>query len=86
MRNRRFKHSTALSRCSRDRRTHDYKRHGTTTLFAALNAQTREVITQFHQRHRSAQFREFLDLIEAHVPRRLDVHHHRITTAPMKRR
>jgi transposase len=43
-------------------------------LFAALNAKTSEVITQFHQRHRSAQFREFLDLIEAHVPPRLDVH------------
>jgi transposase len=57
-----------------ERRTHDYKRHGTTTLFAALNAKTSEVITQFHQRHRSAQFREFLDLIESHVPRRLDVH------------
>ena len=46
-----------------ERRTHDYKRHGTTTLFAALNAKTSEVITQFHQRHRSAQFREFLDFI-----------------------
>src|SRR5258706_14494783 len=57
-----------------ERRTHDYKRHGTTPLFAALNAKTSEVITQFHQRHRSAQFREFLDLIEAQVPRRLDVH------------
>ena len=57
-----------------ERRTHDYKRHGTTTLFAALDAKTSEVITQFHQRHRSAQFREFLDLIDAHVPRRLDVH------------
>jgi transposase len=57
-----------------ERRTHDYKRHGTTTLFAALNAKTSEVITQFHQRHRSAQFREFLDLIDARVPRRLDVH------------
>jgi transposase len=57
-----------------ERRTHDYKRHGTTTLFAALNAKTSELITQFHQRHRSAQFREFLDLIEAQVPRRLDVH------------
>src|SRR2546425_510027 len=41
---------------------------------AALNAKTSEVITQFHQRHRSAQFREFLDLIETRVPRRLDVH------------
>jgi transposase len=57
-----------------ERRTHDYTRHGTTTLFAALNAKTSEVITQFHQRHRSAQFREFLDLIDARVPRRLDVH------------
>lgn len=57
-----------------ERRTHDYKRHGTTTLFAALNAKTSDVITQFHQRHRSAQFREFLDLIETQVPRSLDVH------------
>ena len=57
-----------------ERRTHDYQRHGTTTLFAALNAKPSEVITQFHQRHRSAQFREFLDLIEARVPRALDVH------------
>ena len=57
-----------------ERRTPDYKRHGTTTLFAALNTKTSEVITQFHQRHRSAQFREFLDLIETEVPRRLDVH------------
>jgi transposase len=57
-----------------ERRTHDYDRHGTTTLFAALNAKTSEVITQFHQRHRSIQFREFLDLIETQVPRDLDVH------------
>lgn len=57
-----------------ERRTHDYTRHGTTTLFAALNAKTSDVITQFHQRHRSAQFREFLDLIDARVPRSLDVH------------
>ena len=60
-----------------ERRTHDYKRHGTTTLFAALNAKTSEVITQFHQRHRSAQFREFLDLIDARVPAPLGrAHHH----------
>jgi transposase len=57
-----------------ERRTHDYKRHGTTTLFAALNAKTSDVITQFHQRHRSAQFREFLDLLDVRVPRGLDVH------------
>ncbi len=61
-----------------ERRTHDYKRHGTTTLFAALNAKTSEELTQVHQRHRSAQFREFLDLIDAHVvPRRTRrAHHH----------
>ncbi len=57
-----------------ERRTHDYRRHGTTTLFAALNAKTSDVITQFHHRHRSPQFRDFLDLIEARVPRSLDVH------------
>ena len=57
-----------------ERRTHDYKRHGTTTLFAALKAKTSEVMPQVHQRHRSAQFREFLDLIDARVPRTLDVH------------
>ena len=57
-----------------ERRTFDYKRHGTTTLFAALNAKTSEVITQFHQHHRATAFRAFLDLIEAQVPRRLDVH------------
>jgi hypothetical protein len=59
-----------------ERRTHDYDRHGTTTLFAALNAKTSVVITQFHQRHCSVQFREFLDLIESQVPRDLDVAHH----------
>ena len=57
-----------------ERRTHDYRRHGTTTLFAALNVKTSALITQFHQRHRSPQFREFLDLIDTQVPRSLDVH------------
>ena len=57
-----------------ERRTFDYKRHGTTTLFAALNARTSDVITQFHQRHRATEFRAFLDLIDARVPRGLDVH------------
>ena len=57
-----------------ERRTHDYRRHGTTTLFAALNVKTSELITQFHQRHRSSEFRQFLDAVEAAVPRHLDVH------------
>jgi transposase len=57
-----------------ERRTHDYKRHGTTSLFAALDTKTSQVLTQFHQRQRSVQFREFLDLIDESVPASLDVH------------
>lgn len=57
-----------------ERRTHDYRRHGTTSLFAALNVKTGEVIGQLHQRHRACEFRKFLDTIEANVPSRLDVH------------
>src|SRR5215813_12915339 len=57
-----------------ERRTHDYRRHGTTTLFAALDVKTSELITQFHQRHRSTEFRQFLDAIDAAVPRHLEVH------------
>jgi transposase len=57
-----------------ERRTHDYKRHGTTSLFAALDVKTSKVITQFHRRHRSQEFRRFLDAIDAAVPADLDVH------------
>ena len=57
-----------------ERRTHDYRRHGTTTLFAALDRATSEVVSQFHRRHRSTEFRQFLDAIDARVPRDLDVH------------
>ena len=57
-----------------ERRTHDYKRHGTTSLFAALELKTSQVIGQLHRRHRSVEFRKFLDLIEAQVPASLDVH------------
>lgn len=57
-----------------ERRTHDYVRHGTTSLFAALDAQTGTVIGQCHQRHRSIEFRKFLDTIEARVPAELEVH------------
>src|SRR5207249_2724668 len=51
-----------------ERRTHDYTRHGTTSLFAALNVKTGKVIGEFHHRHRAAEFRGFLDTIEAAVP------------------
>jgi transposase len=57
-----------------ERRTHDYKRNGTTSLFAALELKTSRVIGQLHRRHRSVEFRSFLDVIEAQVPAQLDVH------------
>jgi transposase len=57
-----------------ERRTHDYQRHGTTSLFAALELKTSRVIGQLHRRHRSTEFRQFLDLIEANVPAGLEAH------------
>jgi len=57
-----------------ERRTHDYKRHGTTSLFAALELKTNRVIGRLHRRHRSREFRQFLDVIEAQVPAELEVH------------
>jgi transposase len=57
-----------------ERRSHDYKRHGTTSLFAALNVKSGTVIGSCHQRHRSVEFRKFLDKIEDSVPSSLDVH------------
>ncbi len=57
-----------------DRRTHDYERHGTTTLFAALDIATGEVIGQLHRRHRSDEFLQFLRTIESNVPQDLAVH------------
>ena len=57
-----------------ERRTHDYIRHGTTSLFAALNVKTGKIIAEHHRRHRSIEFRKFLDTIDANVPRTLDVH------------
>jgi transposase len=56
------------------RRSHDYKRHGTTSLFAALDIATGQVIGKCFPRHRAAEFRSFLDEIEANVPKDLDVH------------
>ena len=56
------------------RRSHDYKRHGTTSLFAALDIATGQVIGQCFPRHRASEFRSFLDAIEANVPKDLDVH------------
>ena len=57
-----------------ERRAHDYKRNGTTSLFAALDTKTGKVIGQLHRRHRSLEFRKFLDKIDAEVPPEFDVH------------
>src|SRR6266513_1023458 len=57
-----------------ERRTHDYKRHGTTSLFAALDAKSGKIIGQLHRRHRTVEFRKFLDIIDANVPAHLEVH------------
>lgn len=57
-----------------ERRTHDYTRNGTTSLFAALDTKTGKVIGQLNRRHRSIEFRKFLDRIDEAVPEELDVH------------
>jgi transposase len=57
-----------------ERRTHDYKRHGTTRLFAAFDVASGHVRGQLHRRHRSREFCRFLDAIEQNVPAELDVH------------
>ena len=57
-----------------ERRTHDYSRHGTTTLFAALNIATGKVIGEVHRRHRAKEFLAFLRTIDEATPAKLDVH------------
>ena len=57
-----------------ERRTHDYYRHGTTSLFAALDIATGEVIGHCQKRHRQEEFVRFLDRIERTVPTGLEVH------------
>jgi transposase len=57
-----------------ERRTHDYVRHGTTNLYAALDVASGRVIADMAPRHRAEEFRRFLNLIDASVPEHLDVH------------
>ena len=57
-----------------ERRTHDYVRHGTTSLFAALDVATGRVIGECHRRHRSQEFLHFLETIDHTVEAKLDVH------------
>jgi len=57
-----------------ERQTHDYKRSGTSSLYAALDLTTGKVIHALRQRHRAIEFRKFLVQIDAEVPAHLDVH------------
>ena len=57
-----------------ERRTHDYVRHGTTSLFAALDIAVGKVLGRCYRRSRAAEFRRFLDAIDTNVPADLDVH------------
>lgn len=57
-----------------ERRTHDYIRHGVTTLFAALDVVTGEIIGSIHRRHRTVEFKKFLTNLDKEIPAGLDVH------------
>jgi transposase len=57
-----------------ERRTHDYTRHGTTSLFAALDVAAGTVVGKCMPRHRAQEFRKFLDEVERNVPADLDIH------------
>lgn len=56
------------------RMTHDYVRHGTTSLFAALDTATGSVISQHYRRHRHQEFLKFLKTIDKNTPAELDLH------------
>jgi transposase len=56
------------------RRTHDYLRHGITSLFAALDVATGEIYGSIHRRHRAAEFKKFLAKLDQQIPAELDVH------------
>ena len=57
-----------------EKRTHDYVRHGTTSLFAAFNIKDGSVISSMHRRHRAVEFKKFLATIDAQIPDHLQVH------------
>src|SRR5450755_3376807 len=57
-----------------ERATHDYKRHGTSSLYAALDLTTGKVIGRLHSKHRAIEFKKFLQTIDREVPADLDVH------------
>ena len=68
-----------------ERATHDYGRHGTSSLYAALDLATGKVIGRLHSRHRAIEFKKFLQTLNHEVPAQLDVHLV-LRTAPHTRR
>ena len=60
--------------CTPERATHDYKRHGTSSLYAALDLATGKVIGSLHNRHHAIEFHKFLQTIDQRIPQHLDVH------------
>ena len=57
-----------------ERRTHDYKRHGTTNLYAAFDILSGEVMSRITKRHRSREFLDFLKQVDRATPKELDLH------------
>jgi len=57
-----------------ERATHDYKRSGTSSLYAALDLATGKVIGALHSRHRAIEFKKFLQTLNREVPEHLSVH------------
>ncbi len=57
-----------------ERATHDYKRAGTSSLYAALDITTGKVIGSLHARHRAIEFKKFLQTLDREVPAELDIH------------
>jgi len=70
----RYQPILAMMPATPERRSHDYVRHGTTSLFAALDMTTGKVIGSLHHRHRAVEFKKFLQLIDTEVPADLQVH------------
>ena len=68
-----------------EKRTHDYVRHGTTSLFAAFDISDGTVISALHRRHRAIEFRKFLAFIDAQVPPTWTCIWSATTTAPTRR-
>ena len=69
-----------------ERATHDYKRRGTSSLYAALDITTGKVIGRLHSRHRAIEFKKFLQTLDQEVPAEPDIHLVLTTPPPTRHR